>query len=80
MSDLEVAGLESGLYCGPQFPLAEEQWPTNQDSSEELSEQDDPKFKMGIFANAVTAKEENDSGSQLIDRVSSWNRLKRVMG
>ncbi len=66
--------------CGPQFlPLSEEQWPINPGSPGELSEQDDREFKTSIVANAVTA-EEVDSVSQLIDRTSSWNRLKRVMG
>lgn len=36
-------------------------------------------FRMGILTNAVSA-EEVDSVSQLIDRTSSWNHLKRVMG
>lgn len=66
--------------CGQQFLLVEEQWPTNPDSSEELSEQDDAEVKMSILANAVSAKEEVDSVLQLTDHTSSWNCLKRVMG
>lgn len=45
--------------CGPQFLLSEEQWPTNPDSSEELSEQDDPEFRMSILTNAVSMPEES---------------------
>lgn len=47
--------------CGTQFLLLEEQRPTNRDSSEELSEQDDPDVKMSSLADAVSAKDEVDS-------------------
>ena len=57
---------------GPQFlMLPEEQWPTNPDALKLLPEQDDPEVKTSILANAVCAKEERDSVSQLINHTSS---------
>lgn len=47
---------EQWMFC-PQFLQAEEQWPANPDSSEELSEQDDSEFRTSVLANAVSAKE-----------------------
>ncbi len=58
----------------------EEQWPADPDGLKELPEQDDLEVKRNILANAVCAREETHSVSQLINHTSWWERLKKVMG